>query len=840
MTMIGQIVDSLNTVVGLADSAIAVKDFVKNEGTAHVDEIYAAIQNKSKEAYDLYCAYREHRKEDIGVPEEKDILGYWEACLTRDVLPSVADMVSEKIASKEEAEIMLEYLLEAWMGVPDFANWLHDVLAQNKLDEIAAKLKDLQKNMEGISAFTKELEQQSIRKLAYLITPGRINDAKHSCKDMDTKHYYMVDNRFWTMFKVISSGRDVPHTNAVQTVMDLAEGSHPVIITGNGGMGKTNLMMHAAVKWASRGRLAVWLSLSNSDKITEQKASEFYHHLTAAIPAGQKALVCIDNPYEGRDSFSNLRKAWPDSEKIQLILTERANRLTVLAEPTRDCLMYWFDDAQMILLKGCEQLKWTFKLKEYETYAFFETRERQKKILDKCTLFLEKEGIVQKRVRQSSIKLIMNKFSKPTVSLVELIYRTLFELKKKISKPEDIKLDWEEWEDFIETEFGKGESYSKKELYGVIAALKVFHTPIKISLFCKFFNLNERRLKNCLSDRLMSHHCEPVILHNDTLYPKHDVVAELFFLFHKSMSFHEIMKELLRCMNEDEIEAFLTNIVVKKEFKKGKSKIVGQIPYRDYMDVIYNRMRKEHNCNLSETGKAYLCLGYLWSRFQQDSSQSNNLLGDKLNYIAPEIDNTRLMKILYTEWGIWARESGDYVLAEEKYRKAVAEDSKDIVSRTELGKLLSKQKGREKEAEEMFRKVIKIDSRNIQSRTELGKLISKQPGREKEAEEILRKALTIDRKNLHPHTELGILLLNQQEREKEAEEVLREAMEIDKKHVQSRTVLGKLLLKQGREEEAEEVLREALRIDSNDIYPRNELKKLLLKQWRKEEAKKLN
>lgn len=840
MTMIGQIVNGLNTVAGLAGSAITVKDFVKNEGAAHADEIYAAIQNKSKEAYDLYCAYHEYRKEDIGVPVKEKIIGYWESCLTRDVLPSAADMVSEKIASKEEAEIMIEYLLEAWMGVPDFANWLHDVLAQNKLDEIAEQVKDLQKNIEGISAFTKELEQQGIRKLAYLITPSRIDDAKHSCKNIDTEHYYMVDNRFWTMFKVISAERDVPYKAAVERVMDWVEGSHPVIITGNSGMGKTNLMMHAAVKWASQGRLAVWLSLSNSDKITEQNASEFYHHLTAAIPAGQKALLCIDNPYEGRDSFSNLRKAWPDSEKIQLILAERANRLTVLAESTSDRLSCWFDDAQMILLQGCEQLKSEFKLKEYEPCSFPETRERQKKILDKCTLFLEKEGIVDKRVRQSSIKLIMNKFSKPTVSLVELIYRTLFELKKKISKPEDIKLDWEEWEDFIETEFGKGESYSKNELYGVIAALKVFHTPITVSLFCKYFELNERKLKKCLRDRLMSHHSEPVILHNDTLSPKHDVIAELFFLFHKSMSFHEIMKDLLRCMNEDEIEALLTNIVVKKDFKKGKNNIVGQIPYRDYMEVIYNRMRKEHNCNLSETGKAYLCLGYLWSRFQQDSSQSNDLLGDKLNHIAPEIDDTRLMKILYTEWGIWARESNDYELAEEKYRKVVEEASEDIVSRTELGKLLSKQKGREKEAEEMFRKVIALDGDNIQSRTELGKLISKQKGRKKEAEEILREALTIERENLHPHTELGILLLNQKGREKEAEEVLREAMDIDKRHVQSRTVLGKLLLKQGREKEAEKVLREVINIESRNPYARTELRKLLLKQGRKEEAKKLN
>ena len=59
------------------------------------------------------------------------------------------------------------------------------------------------------------------------------------------------------------------------------EGGHPVIIAGNGGLGKTSLMMHAAVQWTSSGGVAVWLSLSNKDIITEQKAAAFFNHLIA-------------------------------------------------------------------------------------------------------------------------------------------------------------------------------------------------------------------------------------------------------------------------------------------------------------------------------------------------------------------------------------------------------------------------------------------------------------------------------------------------------------------------------------------------------------------------------
>ena len=126
----------------------------------------------------------------------------------RDTLPSVEDMRSSNIASREEAEIMLAYLLEAWMEIPDFVAWLHDMLAQNKLDELSIRLSDLQKNMEGISDLANELKQQNISNIAFLISPNRIVYAKYSCTYLDIKHYYIVDNSFRTMFKVISAKQD--------------------------------------------------------------------------------------------------------------------------------------------------------------------------------------------------------------------------------------------------------------------------------------------------------------------------------------------------------------------------------------------------------------------------------------------------------------------------------------------------------------------------------------------------------------------------------------------------------------------------------------------------------
>lgn len=155
------------------------------------------------------------------------------------------------------------------MEVPDFVEWLHDILTQNKLEELSKTLLSLQENLRGVSEFADELRQQDIRNIAFIITPERIIDAKCSCTDLDIKRYYMVDNRFNTMFKVISAGHDIPHSDASQKALALVEERHPVIIAGNGGLGKTSLMMRTAIQWASCGRVAIWLSLSNKDVITK-------------------------------------------------------------------------------------------------------------------------------------------------------------------------------------------------------------------------------------------------------------------------------------------------------------------------------------------------------------------------------------------------------------------------------------------------------------------------------------------------------------------------------------------------------------------------------------------
>ena len=714
--------NNLTSILGDLSIYIDIYNYFKNRNNTHVDEFFKAMREKSKKAYNLYCRDCDLLNRGLGTPLEKSILGYWESCSQRNVFPSVEDMVASNIAGKEEAEVMFPYLFRSWMEVPDFVQYQHDILTTNKLDELAKKLNHLHEIVNTISELECKLEQRNISDIATLLSSPYITNQKELCADSFIKRYYMVDNRFVVMIRVISAGHDIPHIEANEKMTELIENGGPIIIAGNGGLGKTSLMMRAAVQWVSRERIAVWLSLSNENVITEQKASAFFDCLISSIPDGQRVLLCIDNPYEGRVSLSNLQKVWPNDDKIQLVMAERANRLSLLAEPTEDFLLDWFDNAQMIILQGLEQSDSIFVLKDYVSYQFSETQKRRQKILEKGTSFLAKEGLIKENDRLKAITIILNKYGKPNVSLVELIYRTLFELKKRAEKMGGIKLDWDEWGSFIESEFGDKNLYTDTEnaLYGVIAALKIFNTPITTTLFCKYFDFKERKLRNVLNQKLMLLHTEPIIFCNNTLQPKHDVIAELFFLFHeKGISINTFILDLLDCMDKNEIEALLANMVIKKEFKKGIKYHVGRIQYKDYMNKIYNRVLSQ-DWNLSKTGMANLCLGYLWSRFQQNTSEFNASLNQILNEIAPKIDPT--MVKLYTEWGIWLADEKKDSLAEEKFLDVIRVDPENIHSRTELGKLLSKQKGREKEAEEVLRQVINIDSKNLHARTVLAQL----------------------------------------------------------------------------------------------------------------------
>ena len=76
-------------------------------------------------------------------------------------------------------------------------------------------------------------------------------------------------------------------------------------------------------------------------------------------------------------------------------------------------------------------------------------------------------------------------------------------------------------------------------------------------------------------------------------------------------------------------------------------------------------------------------------------------------------------------------------------REAIKIDPKNLHPHTELGRLLSRQKGREGEAEKFLREVIKIDPKNLHSRSVLAQLYESL-GRQPEAKRLYQEICNID------------------------------------------------------------------------------------------------
>ena len=697
-----------------------------------------------------------------------------------------------------------------------------------ELDRLEPILEYLNRELKLESAAL-EQPRDRVARVAHILDAAAVAAAGKSMTDGDVERFYMVDLNFQVMLKVISNDRDIPHRDMEEQLMTLCSAGAPVILTSHSGVGKSVILLRTAVNWVRRGGIAIWLEPKETRKMDTTEAKQFCRDILSMIPAGGRALLCLDAPALWSDAFVVLWETCTGESQIQILMAERFNRLSRMTDPNGDKLHHRVDGTTVVAMMS-ENKENPLRIKDYPVIYIPEIYQRKRKILEKAVNVMFGLGAVRRISEGETVQRIMKDHNRYNVSLVELIYRAQFWVRDFATKPENLRMDWDEWRQILRKELRLYKDATV--LYGVIALCDLFEVPITVSLFCRFFEIRESELELAMNRWRMRRQVEPVIFRegSGTLVPKHDVAAELFFQFHRhQLPVHALMIELLQTMDEFEIDGFLEQNVRKGAVQRGYHRLVGQLRFRDYFMEIYNRNQRG-TCGLYGEAKARLALGLMYTVPRNDWKLREQTL-KLVENLDPVLDGSVLTASLYTEWGRLLANGRRVRDAEEKFRAVAEQYPRQLHARTELGRLLSKQPGREGEAEAFLREAMQIDPKHIQSRTELGRLLSKQPGREGEAEAFLREAIRIDPKNLHPHTELGRLLANQLGREGEAEAFHREAMQIDPKHIQSRTELGRLLAKQpGREGEAEAFLREAMQIDPKHIQSRTELGRLLSKQ----------
>ena len=99
------------------------------------------------------------------------------------------------------------------------------------------------------------------------------------------------------MLRVLSADKGIARESAEREIAELLQRG-PVLITGNGGMGKTALMLREAILWARSGGVAVWLKLDEmeQDILDSGKARACMDSLYQWAEEGERVLVCLEAP----------------------------------------------------------------------------------------------------------------------------------------------------------------------------------------------------------------------------------------------------------------------------------------------------------------------------------------------------------------------------------------------------------------------------------------------------------------------------------------------------------------------------------------------------------------
>ncbi len=183
----------------------------------------------------------------------------------------------------------------------------------------------------------------------------------------------------------------------------------------------------------------------------------------------------------------------------------------------------------------------------------------------------------------------------------------------------------------------------------------------------------------------------------------------------------------------------------------------------------------------------------------------------------------------YVELGRLYQEQGEFLQAENSFKKAIALDPKNDKACVRLGRLYLDQ-NKFSQAEDFFKKTIEINPKNDKACVDLGELYRVQ-GKFLQAGDLFKKAIALNPENDEAYVRLGTLY-REHDKFLQAEDLLRKAIELDPKNDRAYVGLGWLFRSQGDFHLAEGFLRKAI-----ELNPKNDGAHLELERLHREQGK---
>jgi len=623
--------------------------------------------------------------------------------------------------------------------------------------------------------------------------------------------YYRINSNWDCMYTIICNDKDIQDEALVGLATEIVDKGQSLIITGNGGQGKTSLMMRLAVDLAlsTNAVSVIWISM---DIISSEHIENFW----SALETGKTYIICVDSPFYNVNMLKKLKSTFPMQQRrnVRFIFAERIQRIEELLEEEA-LFTGWIEPVSAICCMGNVKEKEVFKILESHNimpYYYELKKDWKHSIIERTVAVNYGESMAAK-----SMDRIEKDLPESINSIAEQVYQIFFMMDKKYPNVSGINLDWKEWKEHLRKWFNN--TSIDEYYYEPIAACSVFSLDLDLDTYAKMMHLPDEIWNKM--NYMVGEHIEPVRYNRErnTIQPKHDVCADMFFNSHPKAN-------LIRCLIQYLNVTKNTQEIFDNVLRKGKiykKTILAWGKKLDYQPLIDHIKR----IGYAPENKSRLILAGLWncSSLEEQLCYIQKNLSDAIFEGLTDNESEKV----FVEISIIYRKAKNYQLAEKVLCKSLEIDPGHLPSYNELGRLYVEQRKYE-EAEDVFRKALEIDVGNLPIYNELGRLYVRQ-GKYEKAEDAFRKAL--EKGNLPSYNELGRLYVEQRKYE-EAEDVFRKALEIDVGNLPIYNELGRLYVRQGKYEKAEDAFRKAL--EKGNLPSYNELGRLYVKQGKYEEA----
>ena len=613
-------------------------------------------------------------------------------------------------------------------------------------------------------------------------------------------NFYKINDNDEVVFKVVCNDVDIPNSKILAAAKEAIDNcsNSALWLVGDGGTGKTTLLMRLAVEYALRGQEVFHINFENA-AFRSELIPEMLSFIKFRV-GNRKAHIFIDNPDFDHAALENLlRDIVNYSFVFVIVFVERGIRLEQIKTDHLQYLVYGQDKTEPIKIYNDREIKTKVYKKFYELLGI-------KK--DEVWRIIESYGI------------------NTHLAFVNATYRILYALNQ--NRYIDYTFDWVEFEKMAENHFP-----SLKDAYKYIALYYLFGIKTPFSLLSRIFSPPDSEANALLSLYGMKE-SEPIIIerrepssfnYTYSLRTKHEVISELFFE-EIHLDKNDLMAEIITNCNPLEFEEARSLIQLFGNKRNIQKRL---LDFNKLIQFLFSN-KIVHNIEKDFTLFKTIHLTKFWILY------GSNQIDDAISFLEATLvkfpqdlhSRTELAKIYQRRYRL-----DD---AERALKECLSISNNDLNSRTEIAKIYQRQ-GKLEEAEKVLLGLLDIDKDNLQARTELAKIYQRLD-RLAEAEIVLKECLSINPKDLNSRTELA-KIYQRLDRLAEAEIVLKECLSINPKDLNSRTELAKIYQRQGKLEEAEKVLMESLKIDDKQLHPRTELAKIYQRQGKLEEAEKV-